>query len=72
VQEMVQALERVAGAEVAKRVEWRLDPTVDRIVSSWPGAWDATRARALGFTGDADFDAIIRAYIEDERPRFAG
>jgi len=24
------------------------------------------RAAALGFRGDADFDSIIRAYIEDE------
>ncbi len=69
VSEMVAALARVAGPEAAKRVRWERDPALDRIVSSWPGAWDARRAEALGFTGDADFDAIIRAYIEDERPR---
>ena len=68
VREMVAALERVAGADVAKRVRWERDPALDRIVSSWPGAWDARRAEALGFQGDADFDSIIRAYIEDERP----
>jgi nucleoside-diphosphate-sugar epimerase len=69
VREMVAALERVAGPEAAQRVRWERDPALDRIVSSWPGAWDTRRAAALGFTGDADFDSIIRAYIEDERPR---
>ena len=63
---MVAALERVAGTEVAQRVHWERDPALDRIVSSWPGAWDTRRAEALGFRGDADFDSIIRAYIEDE------
>ncbi|HKA46465.1 MAG TPA: D-erythronate dehydrogenase [Burkholderiales bacterium] len=68
VREMVAALERVAGTETAKRVRWVQDPALDRIVSSWPGVWDTRRAEALGFSGDADFDSIIRAYIEDERP----
>ena len=63
--EMVAALERVAGAETAKRVRWERDAAIDRIVSSWPGAWDTRRAEALGFRGDPDFDSIIRAYIED-------
>jgi D-erythronate 2-dehydrogenase len=63
--EMIAALERVAGAETAKRVRWERDAAIDRIVSSWPGAWDTQRAEALGFRGDADFDSIIRAYIED-------
>ena len=64
--EMVAALERVAGSAVAQRIEWSHDPAVDRIVSSWPGAWDTRRAQALGFCGDASFDDIIRAYMADE------
>jgi len=68
VREMVAALGRVAGQEAAERVRWARDPALDRIVSSWPGAWDTRRAEALGFKGDPDFDSIIRAYIEDERP----
>jgi nucleoside-diphosphate-sugar epimerase len=66
--EMLAALERVAGAAAAQRVRWEHDAATDRIVASWPGAWDTRRAEALGFKGDADFDSIIRAYIEDERP----
>jgi nucleoside-diphosphate-sugar epimerase len=63
---MVAALNRVAGAEVARRVRWERDPRVERIVATWPGAWDTSRARALGFPGDESFDAVIRQYIEEE------
>jgi nucleoside-diphosphate-sugar epimerase len=66
VAEMIAALRRVAGAEAAARVRFERDPLVERIVASWPGAWDSERARRLGFTGDADFDAVVRAYVEDE------
>ena len=66
--EMVKILEQVAGAEVATRVRWERDPEIERIVGSWPGAWDVSRAQALGFGGDADFTGIVRAYIEDDQP----
>jgi hypothetical protein len=65
---MAAALERVAGAAVAKRIHWERDPVIERIVGSWPGAWGASRAVRLGFRGDADFESIIRAYIEDDLP----
>lgn len=68
VAEMVAALERVAGKEVAARIEWKHDPAIDRIISSWPGAWDASRALDLGFAGDGSFDEVVRAYIEDDLP----
>ncbi|HEU0231073.1 MAG TPA: D-erythronate dehydrogenase [Burkholderiaceae bacterium] len=66
--EMLAALERVAGAEVAARVSFQPDPVIEKIVASWPGAWDDSRAKALGLEGDSDFDAVIRAYIEDDLP----
>ena len=62
VAEMAQALSRVAGTEVAARIEWQPDEQVERIVATWPPAWDTTRALALGFTPDTDFDAVIRAH----------
>ena len=64
--EMVTALETVAGREVAARITFAPDPVIERIVRSWPGAWDVQRAQALGLMADADFHTIIRAYIEDE------
>jgi D-erythronate 2-dehydrogenase len=62
----VAALERVAGKRATELIRWEFDPAVDRIVSSWPGTFDAARAQRLGFSADPDFESIIRAYIEDE------
>jgi D-erythronate 2-dehydrogenase len=64
--EMVDALAEVAGERVADRVRWEPDPTIQKIVAGWPVAFDARRARAMGFSGDPDFASIIRAHIEDE------
>jgi nucleoside-diphosphate-sugar epimerase len=64
--EMVDALEQVAGERVAGRVRWEPDPTIQRIVAGWPTAFDARRARAMGFEADRDFAEIIRGHIEDE------
>lgn len=66
VREMVAALERVAGSEVVRRIRWQPDPAIIRIVNSWPGNFETTRADAMGFKRDANFDDIVRAYIEDE------
>jgi nucleoside-diphosphate-sugar epimerase len=64
--EMVDALAEVAGDQVAARVKWRPDPTIQKIVAGWPTAFDARRARAMGFEADPDFASIIRAHVEDE------
>jgi len=67
--EMVAALRRVAGDAVADRVKWHYDPAIDRIVSSWPARFATKLGQALGMLGDADFDSIVRAYIDEEMPR---
>jgi nucleoside-diphosphate-sugar epimerase len=66
--EMVTALRRVAGDAVAERVKWRLDPAVDRIVSTWPANFAPRLGPALGMRADADFEDIVRAYVADEMP----
>lgn len=66
VKEMVEALERVAGPDVVRRIEWKADPTIRRIASTWPGTLDASRGLALGFRTDHDFDGIVRQYMRDE------
>jgi D-erythronate 2-dehydrogenase len=68
VEEMVTTLRRVCGDAVAERITWARDPAIERIVGSWPGAWDVGRAKALGLAGDAHFEAILRAYLEDDLP----
>jgi nucleoside-diphosphate-sugar epimerase len=64
--EMVDALEQVAGERVAARVKWEPDPMIQKIVAGWPTAFDARRARAMGFQADRDVAEIIRAHVEDE------
>ena len=62
----IQALARLAGDEVAARVRWEYDPAIAAIVQSWPGAFEATRARGLGFQADADADEIIAAHMAEQ------
>ena len=66
--EMAAALERVAGAEAAARIRWQPDPRITKLVDTWPGTLDASRARELGFPHDENFDAIVRAYVESRTP----
>ncbi|MBK4737757.1 D-erythronate dehydrogenase [Noviherbaspirillum pedocola] len=66
VAEMVEALRRAGGEDAVARIRWEADATVARIVGGWPAVWDASRALALGLEGDADFDAVVRAYVEDD------
>ena len=63
---MVDALEEVAGAQVAARVKWQKDPAIEKIVYGWPARLETRRADAMGFKRDADMQGIIRAFIEDE------
>ncbi|HEX8013379.1 MAG TPA: D-erythronate dehydrogenase [Casimicrobiaceae bacterium] len=67
--EMVEALRRIAGDAVADRVQWQLDPAIDRIVQTWPARFAPVLGPALGMRADPDFDGIVRAYIADELPR---
>jgi nucleoside-diphosphate-sugar epimerase len=63
--QMVEALRRVAGDTVADRVTWQREERIENIVGTWPAAWDVTRAVELGFQSDANFDDVIRGYMED-------
>ena len=67
--QMIDALREVAGDAAVSRIVYQRDERIERIVGSWPGRWDSTRAESLGFTGDRNFAGVIRAYIEDDAPR---
>jgi nucleoside-diphosphate-sugar epimerase len=67
VDEMVAALREVAGDEAAARIDWQRDERIEKIVGSWPGAWDTSRAEALGLGGDGSFVEVVRGYIEEQR-----
>jgi nucleoside-diphosphate-sugar epimerase len=64
--EEIEALRRVAGDKAVGLIREVPDPTIVRIVDGWARNFDTKRARELGFTADRDFDAIIRAHVEDE------
>ncbi len=64
--EQIEALRNVAGDKAVALIRRQPDPVVAGIVSGWPTAFEARRARDLGFTADADFQAIVRTHIEDE------
>jgi hypothetical protein len=64
--EQIAALRKVAGDRAAGLIRREADPVIQRIVAGWPTAFEARRARELGFTADKSFEAIVRAHIDDE------
>lgn len=64
-EEMLDALGRLGGPDARARVRLAPDDRIIRIVCSWPGAFDVSRARQLGFQIDRDFDAILRQFMAE-------
>ncbi|GAA4454803.1 SDR family oxidoreductase [Nibrella saemangeumensis] len=62
VQQMLDALGRATNAETLARVRFEPNEAISRIVSSWPGAIDNSRALSLGFQVDHHFDDFIRQH----------
>ena len=60
--EMVEALARVSGPEVAARVRWTHDPVIAGMVAGWPARFAGERAAALGLEPEPDFESIVRQY----------
>lgn len=66
VAEQIAALRRAAGDDVVSLIRREPDASIASIVAGWPQAFETSRADALGFRAEADFDEIIRVYVEDE------
>jgi nucleoside-diphosphate-sugar epimerase len=64
--EQIEALRKVAGEAVTKRIRREPDETIVRIVAGWPTRVGGARARQFGFKAEADFEEIIRVHIQDE------
>jgi len=64
--ELIAALEAVSpgASRLIRRVP---DPAIAAIVGTWPPAFTATRARALGFAPHEPAIEIVRAFIEDDQ-----
>lgn len=69
VAEQIEALRRVAGADVVALIRDEPDPAVWAIVQTWPRRFAASRAKAMGFQAETSFDQIVQAYIEDDLRR---
>jgi D-erythronate 2-dehydrogenase len=67
VQQMLDALREVGGADAARLVRFEPDATIARIVGGWPSRFDSPRSRALGLLPDPDFLSVIRQYVRDSR-----
>jgi nucleoside-diphosphate-sugar epimerase len=65
--QMLQALEEVAGHDVAKLVTLKPDESIARIVGGWPSRFDCQRTHRFGLKADASYQDIIRQYIEMTR-----
>ncbi len=61
--EMLDSLERLGGTSARALVKCEPDEEMMKIVCSWPGAFDISRALHLGFQADSDIDAIVREFI---------
>jgi len=64
--EQIEALRKVAGDGVVKRVRSQPDEMIIRMVEGWPKRFDSERARSPGFVAERSFEEIIQAHIEDE------
>ena len=67
VQQMLDALEKVAGSQVRARVRYERDERIAGIVANWPSGATALRAARLGLLPEENFENIIRQYIADCR-----
>jgi nucleoside-diphosphate-sugar epimerase len=64
--DMAAAVKRVAGNDAYKKIVWKADPLIQKIVDGWPARLDSKRARGMGLKADDSMDAIIQAFIEDD------
>ena len=64
--EQIEALRKVAGDSVVKRIRREPDAVIMKIVEGWPRNFAPVRAPALGFKAEQSFEEIIRIHIEDE------
>jgi len=65
VQDMLDALEAVAGSAARQRVRFAPDEAIARMVGGWPARFEPGRSRRLRLQPDTDFRSIVLQYIED-------
>ncbi len=64
--QQIDALRKIGGDKVVKRIRREPDAFIQKIVAGWPRQFDAKRATALGFKAEQSFEEIVRIHVEDE------
>ena len=65
--QMLQALEQVAGKDVASLVTVKPDPAIAKIVGGWPSTFDCERTHRFGLQPDTSYQAVIEQYIRMQK-----
>ncbi|PWY80330.1 NAD(P)-binding protein [Aspergillus sclerotioniger CBS 115572] len=65
IQDMMDALEKVAGNDKLAFLKEEEDPTLRPILDSWPTRFDNSQAISLGFKRDSSFEQAVRDYQLD-------
>ena len=68
VREMLDAMGRVAGADVVTRVKFVPDKRIQDIVKTWPVRFRTERADRMGFKADANFEEVVRDFMANPKP----
>lgn len=66
VNDLLATVQDLGGNAARARIQFALDPEIQRIVGGWPQRFSTLRAEALGFSADASVEAIVHAFVEDE------
>jgi len=64
--DVVDAMQRLAGSDPVNRIDWTPDPTIQKIVATWPGEFGWEKAKKLGMKPDDNVDQIIQAFIDED------
>lgn len=67
--EILEALEKIAGKETRALVKEKRDEKIEKIVLSWPGKYDTSRAKQLGFAEDLGLEQTIKDFIDGEKQK---
>ena len=62
---MLHSLEDVGGKRVLAFIREKHDASVEKIVGTWPTAFEVSKAKRLGFCDDVSLSQAIGDYIED-------
>ena len=62
-EQMLAALAATVGQDCLSLVSHTPDPAIERIVASWPHAFNNDKELALGFSADPDFQAVLTSYL---------